>query len=277
MKKAAKMQRIDSVSTADICWEDEDDNKKGKSSTLISLSNQDHKTSTPWISSTFDHTYDVKSGEFNIVASEQGGTGQFTVNIKTKEIYSRVGIHRSIPDIKSTIKTVKLLQKSELKSVDDDADNDESDTVGASKSLSDKVQKEIENNVKYGASKLVNVLNIETKEKTDYNILLTTKSNKLSITFKSMEAEKTTGERSVYFRSVSSMVASLLWISEDEATSTDSLKTIGDKVVKYEFFMATLSTDKKHIVLSSILPHDSFTSDSDVYCEIFKIFISWKH
>lgn len=283
MKKSGKVQRIDSTSTPENSFEDEDE-VLVKNSTFISLQSEDHETSTPWINSTLDHTYDVKTGEFNIFATEEDGPGLFSVKIKTKQIYDRVGIHRSIPDIKSTIKTVKLLQKSELKGGDVQslADGDgnvygvgDAGDQRASEKLSALVEKEIEKNVKYGSSKLINVRNNETKETTEYNIILAIKSNKLFITFKSMESEKITGERSVSVSNVSSIISSLLGVSDEEFTSAENLfATIGNNEAKSEFFAAKVSNDKKHILISAILPYDSFTSDTDIYCEVFKVFIS---
>ena len=280
MKKSGKVQRIDSTSTHENIFEDEDE-VLVKNSTFISLQSEDHETSTPWINSTLDHTYDVKTGEFNIFASEEDGPGLFSVKIKTKHVYDRVGIHRSIPDIKSTIKTVKLLQKSELKGGDVQSLADGDGNVGdageqrASEKLSTLVEKEIEKNVKYGSSKVINVRNDQTKETTEYNILLAIKSGKLFITFKSIESEKITGERSASVANVSSIISSLLGVSDEEFTSAENLfATIGNNEAKCEFFTAKVSNDKKHVVISAILPYDSFTSDTDIYCEVFKVFIS---
>ena len=293
MKKAPKIQRIDSnplssptsPSALDLAAEFGDDGpKKHKSSILLDAA--DHLTSTPWPNTKVKHTYDVMNGEFTLSASEGDGSGHFSVKVKTKELYKRIGINHSIPDPKATIRTMRLLQSSALSpgaghprsstgtSECEPSESSEARDEPTSCELKTLVTSELQNVVKYGSSSFVTVKHPQSKETTDYNAVVSMRGTMMSVTFKSVEADKTTGVRSISCEDVASLVADLIGVGADELNFAEAFKTTGGKKSTLKEFMASADVEIKRIDLLALLPPDSFTGDCKVYCEIAHIYVT---
>jgi hypothetical protein len=292
MKKQPKIQRIDGPlpspsSPSGPNWADALDGEpteKKKRSMSLALSQDDHVTSTSWPDAKCHHTYDVVNSEFTLSASNVSGDGYFTVRLKTNPVYSRIGIQRVINDTKATIKSVRLLQSVDLSHshtqsdpCDYDGENPESSEAKdgpVSVALKTFVISEIKNTIRYGGNRLVTVKHPQNKEKTDYGVSTTTRGAMLYFTFKSIESEETTGTRSISYEDVSSLASTLLGVGTDDTNFADAFQTVGDKKTTRNEFMVRADMESKRIELLAILPHDSFTGDSDIYCEVASLFVN---
>jgi hypothetical protein len=293
MKKQPKIQRIDSgplpspTSPNGPNWDDALDGEpaeKKKRSMSVALNQEDHVTSTSWPDAKCHHTYDVVNSEFTLSASNVSGDGYFTVKLKTNPVYSRLGIQRVVNDTKATIKSVRLLQSAELShshTQNDPCDDNDGEKPEESEATDEPVSvalqtfvvSELKNTIKYGGNRLITVKHPQNKEKTDYGVSTTTRGKLVYFTFTSLEAEKTTGTCSISYEDVSSLASTLLGVGTDDTNFADAFQTVGDKKTTRNEFMVRADMESKRIELLAILPHDSFTGDSDIYCEVASLFV----
>jgi len=247
---------------------------------VIELTPTDHKTHTSFSDVACNHTYNVLTGEFNVTGTDPNGSGYFTVKIKTNSVYSRLGIKREIPDVKSTIKTVKLLQSQILRPAVETAQTPDAPTEKLDDDDDDVrldidaiVVRELDNLLRYGQSRCVTVKHPKSKESATYRIFLNKRDDVFSFVFTDLDSEKVTGTSHFTLGEVSRACSALLRLSDDDVDFVQAVKTIGTRSITTQTLTISAGFKAGELQLGVAMPPDSFTEDTDCYANTGSIFI----
>lgn len=254
----------------------------GDSNTLergvVELSAADHKTHTSFSDVACNHTYNVLTGEFNVSGTDPNGTSYFMVKLKTRSVYSRLGIKREISDVKSTIKTVKLLQSQILRPATEtaqtpDAPTDQLEDDDVRLDIDAVVVRELDNLLRYGPSRFVTVKHPKSKESANYRIVLSKRDDVVSFVFTDLDSEKVTGTSYFTLGELSRACSALLRLSDDDVDFVEAVKMLGTRSITTQTLTISAGFKAGELQLGVALPPDSFTEDADCYANTGSIYI----
>jgi hypothetical protein len=259
MHRPSKVQRIESLEAPPQT--DQSDQRRESKGGSVALLAEDHSTTTSYVQAKVQHFYDVKSGEFSLGVTAENGE-YVNVKVRTNGLYERIGVKRTIPDVKATINSVKMLQKAELQP----GTSAPEETVAPSAALKTIVTNELGNLARYGSSLFVTVKHPVNKENADYRVNVSTRGETIVFSFKSVELDRNTGSTSYNITKLASIVASTLGVDENDTDFKSALQTSSKKIVCNEEIKLRVTEDK--IALSVRLPSDSFSYGATVFADV---------
>jgi hypothetical protein len=304
MQRTAKIQRvgIDSLPAA-IRDSDNaelvnplDDEPHAMKNSVVELQTHDHQTRSSFVDMTCGHTYDIKDGTLQVSVADNNGNGYVLVRVNTKRLFSNLGVVTTIPDVRSTVRTMKLLQTKALRAAgghgtaqahtgevgctdaavspgDDDDDNAASDEIR--QQLATVVKREVARLAAYGPLQYVEVKHPKNGESTSYRVVLTKRDNAITFQFISIEMDESTGTTIVKLPQLVDAVGRLLKIGSEETEFASALTTLGTRSVVDDAFkvVGTQRSRPGDLELQVALPSDSFTGDTTCYASVGVFFI----
>jgi hypothetical protein len=212
----------------------------------------------------------VKSAEFSVAVTADNGAF-VNVKLRTKHLYDRIGIKRVIPDVKSTLNTIRLLQKPELQQ---DRPSPSDDAVAGTQ-LSTLVAEELNKLARYGSTLFVTAKHPDTGEQADYRVKVSTyQDTMISFNFKSIDLDRNTGTVKYSYKQVAAVVAKLLGVDESDTDFISAIQTSHKKSVCDYGIRVRVVAGNNEISLAVRVPTDSFTGDSDVFAEVGFVYFS---